>query len=188
MSKHKYKQKHCCTIWCCSLITFTRRDVEMKPRGIHAAFSRSTFVCVLFHTRTSFICVIFVSPLCSLVIALIQFFPSYPPHVFVKWLDKRHLPFYISICIFPLSLFPPIPPLTHEPTHTLSLSFDLHPRMFYSSYITMYYYDEWRAHLRPSSHASDIDMVVPRLEEQDYILTSNLFSSILCILVVDIGI
>ena len=121
MSKHKYKQKHCYTIWCCSLITFTRRDVEMRPRGIHAAFSRSTFVCVLFHTRTSFICVIFVSPLCSLVIAWIQFFSSYPPHVFVKWLDKRHLPFYISICIFPLSLFPPIPPLTHEPTHTLSL-------------------------------------------------------------------
>lgn len=98
----------------------------MKPRGIHAAFSRSTFVCALFHTRTSFICVVFVSSLCSLVIALIQFFTSYPPHVFVKWLDKRHLPLYISICIFPLSLFPSLPLLTHEPTHTLSLSLSIY--------------------------------------------------------------
>jgi len=98
----------------------------MKPRGIHAAFSRSTFVCALFHTRTSFICVVFVSSLCSLAIALIQFFTSYPPHVFVKWLDKRHLPLYISICIFPLSLFPSLPLLTHEPTHTLSLSLSIY--------------------------------------------------------------
>ena len=98
----------------------------MKPRGIHAAFSRSTFVCALFHTRTSFICVVFVSSLCSLVIALIQFFTSYPPHVFVKWLDKRHLPLYISICIFPLSLFPSLPLLTHQPTHTLSLSLSIY--------------------------------------------------------------
>lgn len=98
----------------------------MKPRGIHAAFSRSTFVCVFFHTRTSFICVVFVSSLCSLVIALIQFFTSYPPHVFVKWLDKRHLPLYISICTFPLSLFPPLPLLTHEPKHTISLSLSIY--------------------------------------------------------------
>ena len=124
MSKHKYKQKHCCTIWCCSLITFTRRDVEMKPRGIHAAFSRSTFVCVLFHTRTSFICVIFVSPLCSLVIAWIQFFSSYPPHVFVKWLDKRHLLFiYLSVYSLCLSFHPSL--LSHMspriPSRSLSI-------------------------------------------------------------------
>ena len=99
----------------------------MKPRGIHAAFSRSTFVCALFHTRTSFICVVFVSSLCSLAIALIQFFTSYPPHVFVKWLDKRHLPLYISIW-YSLCLFfhPSLFSHTNPRIPSLSLSIYIH--------------------------------------------------------------